>query len=120
MVKKLGPKTVKRSDIKFKKAPVFPCHSCEFIAKSVSTLKKHKHGEHMNSFNSSKKLVEPRHSTRNNSVIDNLMIEDVTVSNITDQTKETNENTLEENTLKYLCNNCRFVTTSKSNINEHV
>ena len=76
----------------------------------------------MGSFNSSKRIAEPRYSTRNNSAIENLMIEDVTVANLTIEINVTNENTLEENTLKYTCYDCRirFVTTSKSSIIEHV
>ena len=113
VVKKLGPKTVKRTDVKFKRSPAFPCHSCDFAAKSIGTLKKHKKQEHGTSFVSPRnKMLEPRQSTRNNSIVENLMIEDVTV---TDLTKENEEN-LEENTLKYTCNDCLFITTNKSSI----
>ena len=114
VVRKLGSKTVKRQNIKFKRGPSFPCHSCDFAAKSVATLKKHKKTEHMTSFNSSKKELEPRQSTRNNSLIENLMIEDVTATNLT------NEITLEENVLKYTCSDCMFVTISKACIDDHV
>ena len=44
------------------------------------------------------------------------MIEDVTASNLTEE----GGNILEENTLKYTCNDCMFVTTSKTSIDEHV
>ena len=114
VVKQLGPKTVKRTDVKFKKGSAFPCHSCDFAAKSIPGLKKHKKNEHGSSFNSSKVLIEPRQSTRNNSIVENLMIEDVTVTDLT------NETNVEENTLKYTCNDCMFVTTSKTNIDDHV
>ena len=104
VIKKLGPKTVKRNDIKLKRGPSFPCHSCDFAAKSIPTLKKHKKNEHGTSFNSSKIIEQHRQSTRNNSIVENLMIEDVTVTDLT------SENTLEENTIKYTCNECMFIT----------
>ena len=112
VVRKFGSKTVKRTDIKFKRGLSFPCHGCDFSAKSVATLKKHKKSEHVISFNSSK----PMHSTRNNSVIENLMIEDVTTTNLTNDSI----NILQENVLKYTCNECMFVSTSKNQIDEHV
>ena len=54
VVKKLGSKTVKQSNIKYKKVPSFPCNECGFASKSVSHLKRHKITEHL-SFNSEKK-----------------------------------------------------------------
>ena len=116
VVAKLGPKTVKRSNIKFKKGPAFPCHSCEYAAKSVLGLKKHKKNEHILSFNSSNKMLEPRQSTRNNSVIENLMIEDITVTDMSNDSVDI----LQENVLKYTCKECNFATTSKSHIDGHV
>ena len=116
VIEKLGPKKVKRSDIKYKKGTAFPCNSCDFATKSISTLKKHKSTEHAQSFNSSKKLMEPRQSTRNNSIIERLMIEDVSVSDLTTD----GVNLLEENSLKYTCYECNFVTTSKNLIDDHV
>ena len=61
-------------------------------------------------------MLEQRESTKNNSVMETLMIEDVTTDNLTDESR----NIVEENSLKYTCNDCMFVTTSKTNINEHV
>ena len=58
VIKKFGPKTVKRSDIKFKKSPSYPCQDCDFTAKSVVSLKKHKKMEHILSFNLSNNMVE--------------------------------------------------------------
>ena len=57
VVKQLGPKTVNRTDVKFKKGSAFPCHSCDFAAKSIPGLKKHKKTGHGSSFNSSKVLI---------------------------------------------------------------
>ena len=51
IIAKVVPKTVKRSDIRYKKGNAFPCNGCDFAAKSISTLKKHKRTEHSQSFN---------------------------------------------------------------------
>ena len=82
---KLSPKTVKRSDIKLKRGPLYPCNSCEFASKSAAALKKHKKTDHILSLSSSKKLAEPRQSTRNNSVVENLMIEDLTATDLANE-----------------------------------
>ena len=95
---KLGPNKVKRADIKYKKGTAFPCNNCDFATKSISSLKKHKSTEHDQSFNSSQKLLEPRMSTRNNSMIERVMIEDVSVSDLTSE----GMGFLEENSLKYV------------------
>ena len=71
VTKKLGPKTVKRTDIKFKRGPSFLCHSCDFAAKSAATLKKHKKTELGTSIIAAKNALEPRQSTRNNYLIEN-------------------------------------------------
>ena len=101
----LGAKTVKRSAVKYKGGSSFPCNRCEFAAKNISALNKHKKIEHVISFNMSKKFEEPRQSTRNNSAIECLMLEDVTVTNISN----TSEN-LEENAQKFTCEVCNFAT----------
>ena len=80
VIEKLGPKTVKRSSIKFKRGSSFPCNQCDYAFKSISSLGNHKQLEHLVSFNSSCKSIEPRHSTRNNSFTSSLTIEDITVS----------------------------------------
>ena len=116
IIAKLGPKTVKRSNIKYKKGSAFPCSSCDFAAKNISTLNKHKRTEHLQSFNSSNKVTGPRESTRNNSIIERLMIEDDTVTNLSIE----NQKETEENSLKYTCFECNFVTTSKDRIDSHV
>ena len=54
-----------------------------------------------------KNALEPRQSTRNNSLIENLMIEDVTTTNLTNESVDL----VEENTLRYTCNECMFATT---------
>ena len=77
---KLGSKTVKRSDVKLK--PSYPCPSCDFAAKNLTALKKHKKTEHIMGLNLSNKSKEPRQSTRNNSIADLLMIEDITVTDL--------------------------------------
>ena len=56
LLEKLGPKTVKRSDVKFKGKSSFPCNQCEYAFKSVTALNKHRISDHASSFNESKKL----------------------------------------------------------------
>ena len=67
---KLGPKTIKRSDIKLKKGPVYPCHMCEYAAKSNAALNKHRKTDHISGLDSPNKSMEPCQSTRNNSVVE--------------------------------------------------
>ena len=67
----------------------------------------------MNSFSTAPKLDVPRQSTRNNSVMEHLMIEDLNVTDLENQT-------IQENTLKYTCDVCHYVTTNKKNIDEHI
>ena len=113
---KLGPKTVKRSDVKLKRGSTNPCSSCEFISKSGVGLKKHKKLEHILGDNSTNRLAGPRQSTRNNSVVENLMIEDITATDIENDGK----NVLEEKSLKYTCKECNYATTNKGHIDDHV
>ena len=54
VLKKFGPKVVKRSDVKFKEGSSYPCFRCDLIFKSVLTLNKHKISDHGLSFNTSK------------------------------------------------------------------
>ena len=107
---------VKRSDIKLKRGPSYPCQTCDFAAKSVAALRKHKKNDHVLGLNSSNKMKEPRHSTRNNSVIEHLMIEDISSTDL----ESRNGNPLEENSLKYTCNECNYITTNKAHIDDHV
>ena len=115
VIAKLSPKSVKRSNIKYKKASAFPCSSCDFASQSVSTLRKHKISEHVNktnSCNSSNYLVEPRQSTRNNSVvIETLMLEDLSTNDITDT---------EEVSLEFRCHECSSVTNSQGELEVHM
>jgi hypothetical protein len=70
----------------------------------------------MASFNLSNKLMEKRQSTRNNSLIENLMMEDATTTDLTDGSVHV----LEENLLKYTCKECNLITTSREQIDDHV
>ena len=115
IVKKLGARMVKRSDIKLKKGPAFPCNECGYTSKSVAHLKKHKVLEHIG-FNSPKKVIQPRQSTRNNSMVEHLMIEDVTIENLTVE----DDKVLDESCSKFTCEECGFVTKSKDNLAQHV
>ena len=75
VIETLGSRTVKRSDVKYKAGFSFPCLKCDFSGKSVASLDKHKKNRHAISFVSattspSTSLVIPRHSTRNNSILE--------------------------------------------------
>ena len=112
----LGLRTVKRSAVKYKKGVSFPCKQCDYACKNISTLNKHKISEHALSFNTSQKSVgPPRHSTRNNSVVENLMLEDLSTNDLPNETTN-----LEENGLKYTCMDCHFITISKTCMDNHV
>ena len=78
LIEKLGPKTVKRSNVKYKGGQMIPCNQCGYAFKSTSSLNNHKTYEHALSFSSSRKSLEPRNSTRNNSFTGSLMIEYLT------------------------------------------
>ena len=52
----------------------------------------------------------------NNSVIEGLMVEDMTISDL-DKTSST---PMDENSLKYTCHECNYVTTIKNEIDNHI
>ena len=112
---KLGQKMVKRSSVKFKGGATFDCNRCEHISKNSSSLSRHKRMEHSLSFNASQSLRNHLQSTRNNSISENLMLEDLSIINISDD-----KITLEEKPLSYTCKNCNIKTTSKSKMDKHV
>ena len=118
----LGSRRVKRSSVKYTAGSTFLwCTRCDFAAKTLSALEKHKKSSHVISFSgpssSSTSLALPKHqSTRNNSVTEVLLQENIT---ITDISKE-GSNPGVENVLKYTCMECNFKTTSKSLMDEHV
>ena len=114
VIDKLGPKTVKRSDIKYKRGTIFSCSGCDFTAKSISSLKSHKITQHTLSLNSPKPLVAENQPVENTSVVEMMMLEDASVSGLTD------DDDIEEIPLKYTCFDCQFVTTSKTKIDDHV
>ena len=115
VITKLGPKTVKRSSIKLKRSTAYPCHNCSYAAKSVAGLTKHKKIEHITNLNLSKKQLEPRHSTRNNSV-ENIMLEDISITDL----DKSGVKTIEESSLKYSCDVCKFTTMNKKSIDDHI
>ena len=114
VVSKLGPKTVKRSVIKVKKSNLYSCISCDYTFKSTIALKRHRKNEHILGLESSKEIKQ---STRNNSLAENLMIEDMTISDLDDKTKI---ETLHEEQLKYTCHECNFTTLNKKEIDNHI
>ena len=105
--------------MKYKKGSAFPCTGCDFAGKSIATLKKHKRTEHSISFNTSKKVLKPRQSTRNNSIVEKLMVEDETVTDSTNDSVTQLEEKPQDTPLKYTCYECNFITTSKESINKH-
>ena len=82
LIEKLGPRTVKRSNVKFKGGMSFPCNQCDYSFKSISTLKNHKTFQHTLGLNASLSRSEHLQSTRNNSVIETLMLEDESITNL--------------------------------------
>jgi hypothetical protein len=54
---------VKISTVKYKGGSAFLCDRCDFAAKNISALNKHKVTEHVLSFNTAKKLEEQRQFT---------------------------------------------------------
>ena len=52
----LGSKQVKRSTVKYKSGSSFPCRECDFSARTLIALKKHKENAHALSFDSSKSI----------------------------------------------------------------
>ena len=114
VIDKLGPKTVKRSDIKYKKGSAFSCSGCEFAAKSISALKNHKIMQHTLSLNSPKLPIATNQTTKSSSKVERMMLEDASVSGLTD------DDSVEEVTLKYTCFDCNLVTTSKGEIDDHI
>ena len=119
VLEKLGTKSVKRADIKYKKGSSFPCTKCEHAAKSISALNKHKRVEHTSSLTipktSSKSIKITKQSTGNNSMIEPMMIEDVTITDL-----DCDSINLEEKSLKLTCNICEFVTHNKTFMDNHV
>ena len=117
----LGPKQVKRSTVKYKSGSSFPCKSCDLSARNMITLKKHKDKEHALSFNSSKPitlgLTPLKHSTRNNSISEALLQENISSTNLSKQSVTV---TIDQNLFKYTCLDCNFVTTEKTEMKDHV
>ena len=110
---KLGPKTTKRSNVKYNSGPTnLRCTRCDFAAKSRIELMKHKKTEHALSLGSpSTSLALPQHqSTRNNTLTEELTQDSITSIDPVSITE----------TLKYTCLECQFKTKDKSHMDEHV
>ena len=88
VVLKFGPKTISRSVVKLKRGSAFPCQNCDFSAKSVPALRKHKKDEHILSLNISDKLAQQKQSTRNNSLSEKLMLEDGSLIDLSQEVPE--------------------------------
>ena len=83
----LGTKQVKRSTVSYKKGSSYSCKNCQFITKSFSLLKKHRVNDHalsQNLSNLSLPSISGKHSTRNNSITEALLQENITITDISD------------------------------------
>ena len=94
---------------------------CDFSARSLISLKKHKDNEHTPDFNSSKSMISNlapiQHSTRNNSITEALLQENISTTNLSKQSVTV---TIEDDLFKYTCEDCDFATTVKTEIADHV
>ena len=112
---------MKRSTVKYKGGSTFPCKLCDFAAKNLASLKKHKDSDHGGSFNVSKTLSSSmaplKHSTRNNSISEALLQENLTITNLSNQSVKI---TLVEDILKFTCLDCNFVSKEKEHMTNHV
>ena len=113
----LGSKMVKRSDVKYRGGPTYLwCTKCDFAAKSRTDLVRHKKIDHVGN-NSPKtspstSLVLPQyHSTRNNSIMEPIMQENISITDLSTEVTDT---------LKYTCLECKFKTREKGDMNKHV
>jgi hypothetical protein len=92
VIETLGPKQVKRATVKYKRGSSFLCKVCDFSAKTLTTLRKHKDNEHALSFDTSKSisfcLVPIKQSTRNNSIVEALLQENISITNLSNQSTE--------------------------------
>ena len=115
----LGVKQVKRSTVKYKGGSSFPCKLCDFAAKNLSTLKKHDvsyHGINLYASNSLSSLAPLKHSTRNNSISEALLQENMTITSLSNQSAKI---TLDDNILKFTCLDCNFVSKKKEEMTNH-
>ena len=114
---KYGSKTVKRSSVKYSREPVHisACNVCNSTFKSLSAMNKHRNLEHSTTLNInvSQDLKLPRQSTRNNSFVGNLMMDDITISDLSKSI------TLDETVPEFKCVKCIFRTTNKERRKEH-
>ena len=78
----LGSKQVKRSSVRYKQGSIHPCKMCDFSTKSLRSLKKHKESHDNSSFNVSSLLSS---STRNNSISEIILQENLTFANISNE-----------------------------------
>ena len=121
----LGSKTVKRSDVKYKGGSNFPCLRCDFAGKTNAALEKHrKKGHALNmvastSLSSSNSMSQPRHSTRNNSIVELMMDENLTITDISSNINEVNATKADE-LLKYTCLECNFISKDEASMDVHV
>ena len=81
----LGSKTVKRGSVRYKGGSKFPCYKCDFVTNTLSALGKHSRSEHtlgISSISLSSAPALPLHSTRNNSIVEVNLQEDMTITDL--------------------------------------
>ena len=122
VMKKLGSKTVRRSSVKLKKSPIFPCNSCEFAAKSMSTLKNHRRAEHILQISTNSRDFEAqKQSTRNNSIVENLMLENITITDISQEVITVEENAVNTGReVNIVCTTCQHELFEEDDYQEHM
>ena len=120
-----GSRQVKRSSVKYKQGSNHICRVCDFSAKSLTSLRKHKESHNSVSFEGYQALMSS--STRNNSISEAILQENLTITNTsTESTKVLN---LEETSVKepinlkqIMCDwhPCDYKSSDKTELRKHI
>ena len=120
----LGSRKVKRADVKYNGGSAFACAKCDVSCKTLSLLEKHKRKTHaINLSVSVSRLVStsqaaiPRHSTRNNSLDEIILDDNLTITDLTSNNSTKNQ-ALE--IVKFTCAECQFKTKEEDRMDIHV
>ena len=110
--------TVMRSKIS-KVSGVFSCSKCSFSTKSVTALAKHSKNEHISESITKSNPIPLLHSTRNNSISEALLQENITISGlISDDSKAIEYEDCRQ--LKFTCKECNTSLRTKVELDKHV
>ena len=115
ILEKLSTRTVRRSNVTYKGGEPFTCNKCEYASKTISNLNKHKKTEHTVSFNVPKARPGPLQSTRNNSLTEPIMLEDISLTALQNESI-----TVDENSFKFTCLNCNFISLKQEVVDAHI